>query len=273
MSALSALLPMLLVASVSLTAEDAIKANGYSFFPSTFSLDAYNMLFHKGETLARSYGVSVFITVFGTILAIFITFCAAYALSNKQVFYRQSLALFFFITMVFNLGIVPWYMMCVKLGLRNNIWALIIPGLLFNPFNLFLVRNFILGIPDSLNESAKIDGANDIRISWQIYFPLSGPVLATVALFYGLSYWNDWWNAIMLVDNVKLYPLQYLLFKMQSEMQMIRDLQFSGNRSTTLPTESLKMATVMLTIGPIIFLYPYLQRYFIKGLIIGSVKG
>jgi putative aldouronate transport system permease protein len=203
-----------------------------------------------------------------------VTGMAAYSLANKRVVFRDRIALFFFFTMIFSGGIVPWYIMCTKLGLRNNIFALIVPGLLFNPFNLFLVRNFMRGIPDSLMESAKIDGAGDATIAFKIYFPLSLPVLAAVALFYALGYWNDWWNAIMLVDNKNLYPLQYMLFKLQSEAQMLKDLQFRGSSSNIkLPTESLKMSTVVVTIGPIVFLYPFLQRYFVKGLIIGSVKG
>jgi putative aldouronate transport system permease protein len=184
------------------------------------------------------------------------------------------MAFFFFVTMVFNPGIVPWYLVTYNLGLYNNILALIIPRLLFNPFNLFLTRNFMRGIPDSLMESAKIDGARDSYIAFRIYFPLSVPVLATIALFYGLAYWNDWFNAIMLVTNNDLHPLQYFLFRLQSEIQMIRDMsEYMVGTDVELPTETIKMATVIMTIGPIIFLYPFLQRYFVKGLVIGSVKG
>jgi putative aldouronate transport system permease protein len=130
------------------------------------------------------------------------------------------------------------------------------------------------GLPDSLRESATIDGANDAYIAFKIYFPLSIPALATVGLFYGLAYWNDWWNAIILVDNDKLYPIQYLLLQLRSQVQMLRDLQYlSGTGSVTPPAESIKMATAIITIGPIVVLYPYLQKYFVKGLIIGSVKG
>ena len=268
------IVPMILVVMVSFTEENSIQKLGYRLIPKEFSLEAYNLVFRQGTTLTNSYMISITITVVGTLLALTITSMAAYTLANKQVRYRNTLALYFFFTMVFNGGIVPWYIMCSKLGLNNNIFALIVPGLMFSPFNMFLVRNFMSGIPDSLMESAKIDGAGDITIAFRIYFPLCLPVLAAVALFYGLAYWNDWWNAIMLVDSKKLYPLQYLLFKMQSELQMLRDLQIrSANTSIKQPTESLKMATVVITIGPIIFLYPFLQRYFVKGLIIGSVKG
>ncbi|MFB5676069.1 carbohydrate ABC transporter permease [Paenibacillus terreus] len=199
---------------------------------------------------------------------------AGYTLAVRHVRYRNGLAMFFFVTMVFNTGLVPWYMISTKLGLHNNIWALIIPSLVFNPFNLFLVRNYMKQIPESLIEAARIDGANDAFIAFKIFFPLSLPVLATITLFYGIGYWNNWFNAIMLVDNPKLYPLQYLLFKLNSEISMIQQMQSTSTSMSTslLPTESIKMATAIVTIGPIVLFYPFLQRYFIKGLLIGSVK-
>lgn len=182
--------------------------------------------------------------------------------------------MYFFIPMVFGSGIVPWYLICNALHLRNNLFALIIPNLLFNTFNMFLVRNFMSGLPDSLRESATIDGANDAVIAVKIYFPLAVPVLATVGLFYALGYWNDWWNAIMLVEDKKLYPIQYLLLQLKSQISMLKDLQYlSGSVSQAPPTESLKMATSVITVGPIILLYPFLQRYYVKGLVVGSVKG
>ena len=268
-------LPLALLFMVSLTDEKSIIKNGYQLLPEQFSLEAYKMIFAGGHDLFNSYLVTIFVTVAGTLIAVMITAMAAYTLANKNVSHRNTLSLFFFFTMVFNGGIVPWYIICVKLGLRNNILALIIPSLLFNPFNLFLVRNYMNGIPDSLRESALIDGAGDIRIAFQIYLPLSTPVLAAVSLFYGLAYWNNWWNAIMLVEKKNLYPLQYFLLKLKSELAMLTDLQGSSAvlSTITMPTESLKMATAIITIGPIILLYPYLQRYFVKGLMIGSIKG
>jgi putative aldouronate transport system permease protein len=268
------LIPMVLTFMVSITDESAIMKNGYGFIPEKFSLYAYKLMFHSGSAVIRGYIISIIITITGTLIALTITGLAAYTLSNKNVRYRNALALFFFITMIFSSGIVPWYLINSALGLKNNILALIIPSLLFNPFNLFLVRNFMGGLPDSLRESATIDGANDAYIAFKIYFPLSVPALATVGLFYGLGYWNDWWNSIMLVDDNKLFPIQYLLLQLKSQIQMLRDLQFlSSSGAATPPAESLKMATVIITIGPIVLLYPYLQKYFVKGLIIGSVKG
>ncbi|MDO3408644.1 carbohydrate ABC transporter permease [Saccharibacillus sp. CPCC 101409] len=268
------LLPMLLVLMISVTDEDAILKNGYSLFPEKFSLYAYKLIFTGGSQVLRSYGISIFVTVVGTALAILITAMAGYTLANKNVKSRNVLALYFFITMIFSAGIVPWYLMNRALGLTDNILALIIPSLLFSPFNLFLVRNFMSGIPDSLRESATIDGAGDITIAFRIYLPLCKPVLATIALFYGLDYWNNWWNAIMLIDSKDLYPLQFMLLQMQSEISMLNEMSMlAGSSDAKLPTEAVKMATAVVTIGPIIFLYPYLQKYFVKGLVIGSVKG
>jgi putative aldouronate transport system permease protein len=185
------------------------------------------------------------------------------------------MGLFFFITMIFNAGVVPWYLISTRLGLRNNFMALVIPSLLFSPFNMFLTKNFMQGIPESLRESAVIDGANDIHVALKIYMPLCVPIIATIALFYGLAYWNDYWNAIMLVDDTKLYPLQYMLLRLKSQISMMRDLQnlLGGIGMTTPPSESVKMATALVTIGPIVLLYPYLQKYFVSGLTIGSIKG
>jgi putative aldouronate transport system permease protein len=267
------ILPMILVLMVSFTDEKAIQLNGYSFFPEKFSLSAYRLLFSGGSPLMQSYLISISVTVIGTAIAVAITAMAGYTLASRHVRYRNVLAMFFFVTMVFNTGLVPWYMVSTTLGLKNNLLALIIPGLLFNPFNLFLVRNYMKQIPESLIEAAKIDGANDMYIAFRIFFPLSLPVLATITLFYGIAYWNNWFNAIMLVDNPNLYPLQYLLFKLNSEINMIQQMQATvSSTSATLPNESVKMATAIMTIGPIVLFYPFLQKYFIKGLLIGSVK-
>lgn len=271
---LACLLPMVLTVIVSFTDEKAIMRNGYSFFPETFSTYAYELMFNRGSSVVQGYIVSIFVTVVGTLAAVLMTGLAAYTLANKNVKYRNVLGMYFFIPMVFGAGIAPWYLICTALGLRNNIFALLIPNLLFNTFNLFLVRNFMSGLPDELRESATIDGANDAVIAFRIYFPLSVPGLATVALFYGLAYWNDWWNAIMLVDEKNLYPIQYLLLQLKSQISMLKDLQsLGGSVQATTPTESLKMATAVITVGPIILLYPFLQKYYVKGLVVGSVKG
>lgn len=177
------LIPMVLTLMVSFTDESVIMKNGYSFIPEKFSLYAYRLMFQGGSSVVRGYGISIFVTITGTALALLITGLAAYTLSNKNVKYRNVLSLYFFITMIFTSGVVPWYLICRAIGTRDNLFALLIPNLLFNPFNLFLVRNFMDGIPGSLRESATIDGANDAYVAFKIYFPLSVPALATVGLF------------------------------------------------------------------------------------------
>jgi putative aldouronate transport system permease protein len=270
---IACLIPMLLTLIVSISDEDSIVKNGYSLFPAKFSLDGYRTVFVNSALIFKGYAISIIVTVVGSILAVIITAMAAYPMSNPNVKYRNFLALYFFISIIFQIGLVPWYLMNNQLGLTNNIFALIVPMLMFNAFNMFLVRNFMESLPGALRESAYIDGANDLRIAFQIYLPLCVPVLATVSLFYSLNYWNDWFNAIMLIDNKDLYPVQYILFQLRSNIQMLDMLPTGANSEYSLPAESAKMATVILTIGPIVFVYPYLHRYFVKGLVIGSVKG
>ena len=267
------LLPLLLMVIVSFTSEQAIVRNGYSFFPAELSLDAYRTLFENGAEVARCYLNSVGITAVGTVLAVIVTSMASYSLVNPSVRYRNGIAMYFFVTMVFNGGMVPWYMICTKVGLTENYFALLIPNLVFSPFNLFLVRNYMREIPLSLMESAKLDGANDGQLAFRIYFPLCKPILATVGLFYGIAYWNDWWNSIMLVSNSNMYTIQYYLMKLKSDLNFMRNLQGGGIGGGFPPTESLQMATAVVTIGPLILLYPFLQRYIVKGLVIGGVKG
>jgi len=264
------LLPILLVLINSFASEHSINLNGYSFFPSEWSTIAYKMMFGPRSLMLNSYMITILSTVIGTTIATFITFCAGYALASKRLKYRNILAFYFFFTMIFSAGLVPWYMVTKAIGAYNNIWALIVPSMLFSPFNMFLTRNFVRGIPDSLNESARIDGAGDIMIAFKIYFPLCLPVIATITLFYGLGYWNNYFNALMLVDDSKLYTLQMLLFKIQSEITKLS--QMSQGTVTNPPNESFKMATAIMTMGPIILLYPFLQRYFVKGMIVGAVK-
>jgi putative aldouronate transport system permease protein len=273
--ALLCIAPMFLAVMVSVSSEQSIVRNGYSFWPESFSLQAYRMIFSSGSQVMRSYGVSIAVTAVGTALAVIITCFASYSLSTRNNKYMNRMGLFFFITMIFSAGIVPWYLISTRLGLRNNFMALVIPSLLFSPFNMFLTKNFMQGIPESLRESAVIDGANDIYVAVKIYMPLCVPIIAPIALFYGLAYWNDYWNAIMLVEDIKLYPLQYMLLRMKSQINMMRDLQnlLGGTNMGIPPSESVKMATALVTIGPIVLLYPYLQKYFVSGLTIGSIKG
>lgn len=270
--ALFCLLPFVLVVLVSLTEEKSITMNGYSFFPKVWSFSAYQMMFGRSSSVPQSYLVTTTATVIGTLIGTLITFGAGYTLASKQCRYRSGLSLYFYFTMVFSAGLVPWYMVSKWIGAYDNLLALIIPSLLFSPFNMFLVRNFVSGIPDALNESARMDGAGEVRIAFQIFLPLCTPVLATITLFYAIGYWNNYFNAVMLVNNRKLYTLQMLLFQIQSEITAMSKLTQGAVRGNP-PKESFKMATSVVTMGPIILLYPFLQKYFVKGIVVGAVKG
>lgn len=269
--AVACIAPIILVLITSFASESSITFNGYTFFPSEWSLEAYKVMFRPNSAIPRSYYITILSTLIGTFFAVVMTYGAGYTLANKSCKYRNGLALYFFITMIFSAGLVPWYMISKSIGVVDNIWALIVPSLMFSPFNLFLVRNFVKEIPEALNESARIDGAGEVRIAFQIYLPLCLPVIATITLFYAIGYWNNYFNAVMLVNDVKLYPLQMLLFQIQSEIAMIG--QISQGVNVNPPKESFKMATSILTMGPIILAYPFLQRYFVKGMVVGAVKG
>lgn len=266
------LLPFLLVLAASFTDEYTLLWEGYQLIPSKFSTESYKLLFQTDQ-LVNSYFVTIFVTVVGTILSMIVTSGISYALSVSKFRMRNKLAFFVYFTMLFSGGMVSGYLLISKyLNLRNSIWVIILPALV-NPYNLLLLRNFFKGIPESLAESATIDGANDVVILFKIILPISLPGIATIGLFYALAYWNEWYRAMMFIDNEQLYPLQYLI------MRILRNVNFANNIagnigvSVNIPTYTVRMATVVMTIGPIIFLYPFLQKYFVKGLTVGGVKG
>lgn len=268
------LIPFLLVISGSFTSDEAIMKFGYSLVPKEFSTAAYKMLFTYPDQIIRAYGVSIMVTVVGTFGGLIIMSMAGYVLQRSDFKARNKISFFIYFTTLFNGGLIPWYMLITKyLGLKDSYLVLIIPGMV-GAFNILLIRNFMKSIPESLIESAKIDGAGDFLIYWKIVMPLSKPVLATVGLFLGLGYWNDWFMASLFIKDPNKYPLQYLLYKTLQSAQFLRASQASNYVLTTnVPTESLKMATAVVATGPIILLYPFVQRYFVQGITIGAVKG
>lgn len=272
--ALLCLLPFLLIISGSFTSEMAINRYGYSLIPREFSTAAYEMIFKAPEKIVRAYGVTIFITVVGTAVALFITAMTAYVLYRKDLKWRNHLAFFIYFTTLFNGGIVPLYILMVRyLQLKNNILALILPNMLV-PFYILIMRNFMKSIPDSLVESAKIDGGGDFKIFIRIIFPLIGSSLASIGLFIALGYWNNWSNAMFYMDKPELYPLQYLLYNMISNTNFASAAMSSaGIPLPDMPQQSSKMAMTVVSIGPIVLFYPFVQKYFVKGITIGSVKG
>lgn len=272
--ALACLLPLLLVLSVSLSSESAVVLHGYSIFPQDFSLDTYKYIFqHSGAKILRSYGVTLFITVVGTLIATIITAMIAYALSIKKLRYRNLIAFACNFTIVFSAGLIPWYMVSTNLlGLKDSIWALILPSV-FSVWNMFLLRTYFSAISPSLYEAAILDGANYFQIFWRITVPLSKTMLLTVGMMYALAFWNDWWNALMFINSKDLFPLQYYLYNILSNVNAVSSGRIpAGASGIQLPAETVKMAVTMITIGPIIFLYPFVQKYFVNGIMTGAVK-
>ncbi|CAM4212749.1 putative aldouronate transport system permease protein [Paenibacillus endophyticus] len=273
---LSCLFPFIMVISGSLSTEKDIMDYGYTLWPKTVTFDSYRILFLGSTRIIDAYGVSLFVTIVGTVLSLFVTSMGAYVMARRSFKYRNILSIYVIVTMLFNGGLVPWYIICVRyLDLKDTLWALILP-MLANAFNMFLIRNFMLSIPEDMNESAKMDGAGDFKIFYSLIMPLSMPVLATVGLFVALSYWNDWFLGLMFVDKQELQPLQLLLRTLISNVEFLKSSSNASAMqriSAQIPSESIKMALTVITIGPIIFLYPFVQRFFVKGLMVGAVKG
>lgn len=274
--AIICVLPFWLVLSGSLTGETEIMTYGYGLFPKKLDLTAYKILLNDAGRIINGYKISLIVTIAGTVLSVFVVALAAWPISQERVKYHSFLNFFVLFTMLFSGGMVPWFIVCRNmLHLTDSIWALILPYLA-NAWYIFLVRNYYKGIPTELVEAAKIDGAGEYRIFFQIIFPLAKPVIATISLFACLNYWNDWWLGIMLIDNVEMQPLQLLLRTITSNIQFLSsagNVNAIAQAAGTIPSEGIKMATCIVTIGPIILVYPFVQKYFVKGIMVGAVKG
>lgn len=268
------LIPFLIVIGSSFTSEASIIKNGYNLWPKEFSLDSYRTIFENPVTIFRSYGVTIVVTVVGTSLSVFLNTMTGYVLQRKDFEWRNKLSFYFFFTTLFSGGLMPWYILCVQyLHLKDNILAMIIPGVV-SVWNILLVKGFMSGIPFEVIESAKMDGAGDFKIFIKLIWPLSKPVIATIGLFTALTYWNDWYNSMLFINDDRLYSLQYQLYKLVNDAQALKNIAAeSGIVVDTVPIESTKMALTVVVTGPIILLYPLVQRYFVKGLTLGAVKG
>lgn len=272
------LLPVVLVIMVSFTHGDSIIANGYSFWPEKFSAVAYTSILKDYGTVLSGYMVSIGITVFGTLLSVILMALFAYPISRSDYPYRNAFTFFLFFTMLFNGGVVSRYLVYTQvLDIKDSYIALILP-LLIVPFNVIIMRTFFqTTIHPALIESARIDGAGEIRIFIRIVLPLSLPVLATMALFSTINYWNDWFNALLFITTEDKYPLQYLMIRVLNDVQYMRDnielVAQSPEYMKNLPSESLQMAMAVIGMGPILVVYPFFQKYFVKGLTVGAVKG
>lgn len=277
--ALLCLIPFLMVLIGSFTSEKEIIANGFSFFPKEFSMEAYKTALKEPVAILKAYGVTASLTVFGTAIGLFIVAMTGYVLQRKDFKWRNKVSFFFYFTTLFSGGLVPWYILMVKyLSLKDSYLALLLPPLL-SVFNIIIMKSYMSGIPQALTESAKIDGAGDFTIFMKIILPLAKPALATIGMFIALGYWNDWYNSMLFINNENLYSLQYYLYKIVNNIEAYKTILAQAGGGTALgstinmPSESLKMALTIIVTGPIILVYPFIQKYFVSGVTIGAVKG
>ena len=276
--ALLSFAPFLLIVISSISSTKSLVSNGYSFFPESLSLDSYLYMLAQSKILLRSYGVSLFVTTVGTIISLIITPMLAYPLSRPDFRFRTLFTFLVFFSLLFNGGVVPSYIMWTKVfSIKNTIWALIIPTYLMNGFNVLLVRNYFeRNVPRDLIEAAQLDGASELTIFTHIMIPLSTPVIATVGMFTGLAYWNDWINGLYYINDPSLYGVQQLLIRILSNIAFLRSSAAAsvvGNIVISLPGDSIRMALAVIGILPILIIFPLLQKYFIRGVVIGAVKG
>jgi len=272
--AILALLPFLLVISASFSSEVIITTEGFGLLPKGFTTSSYKLLFMAPDALVGSYIVTIVLTVAGTLLGVFIVSMTGYSLQRKDFPLRNAISFFIYFTTLFSAGLAPTYLWFTKyLGLKNNYLAVFLP-LLMNPWLIILMKNFVKSIPHEITESGKIDGAGDFMIFRTLILPMLTPALATISLFIALGYWNEWYNSMLYLQNTKYKPLQYYLYKIVNEAAALRNSLAGQNIPVhNIPTLTLKMSTAVIVTGPIIFLYPFVQKYFITGITIGSVKG
>lgn len=276
---LCCLLPFVLLVVSSFTEEAALIRDGYSFIPKAFSLDAYRYIFTGSAKILRGYGITIFISVAGTAAGILMTILLAYPLSRKELPGRNAISFFIFFTMLFNGGLVPSYMIWSNtFHIRDTIWALLLPNLLMNAFNIIMMRNYLkANVPDEIIEAAKIDGAGEFKILFKVVFPMCVPMVATLGLMVGLGYWNDWQNGLYYIaGRTDLYSIQNILNRMLQDAQFIASGQAGGNvgeMAASLPSVGIKMAIAVAGILPVLMIYPFVQRYLVKGITIGAVKG
>lgn len=272
------MLPILLVIISSITDENVLISTGYTFFPSKLSLDSYYYMVKQSAIILRAYGITILVTCVGTLASVMITTMLAYPMSRPHFRFRNVLAFFVFFTMLFNGGIVASYIMWSRVfQIKDTIWALIVPNYLVTAFNVFLVRNYyVTSVPNSLIESAQIDGASELTIFFKIMLPLAVPSVATISLFTALIYWNDWINGLYYLTNAELYGIQNLLIKIMNNIQFLRvstNVSLLGTMSVDLPGTSVRMAMAVIGILPIMIIYPFVQKHFIKGVVLGAIKG
>ncbi len=274
--AILCVIPLVAIVSVSLTDEVDIVKNGYMLIPPKLDIKSYLFVLTNPKMIVNAYSVSIFLSIAGTLLSLILTAGISYALSRVDFKFRKAISFYIFFTMLFSGGLVPWYMLISKyLHLKDTIWVLILP-MLITPWFVLILRTFMQAIPMEIIESCTVDGANEFQIFFKMILPLSKPGLATVALFILLRYWNDWWHAMLFIEKETLVPLQYMLSRMMQNIQYLTNSSNAlpaGMMVERLPNESARMAMAVLAAGPMLVVFPFFQKYFVKGLTIGAVKG
>lgn len=264
--------PFWLVVINSFASEANIARNGFQLWPKEFSLDAYTYVF-KGKQVYYSYRNTLMIVGVGTPLAVMITAMYAYVLAHPKVRYGRQLSFLTYFTMIMGTSMVGFYiLLSTWMGMRDSLWALILPRLI-NPFYAFILVAAYRGVPHEIYDSAALDGANDWRVFFQIVLPITVPALATVTLFFALFYWNDWWLALLFIDNYKMHPLQMMIRSLIASITASSYLAAENMTDIAIPTNAVKMAVVCITVGPVILVYPFVQKFFVKGITVGAVKG
>ena len=270
------IVPLLSVIFIAFTSEESISANGYPFFFRELDLTAFKYVLDNPKTILDAYKVTIIVSFGGTFLYLVIASMAAYAISRPNFKFKRSVTFFFFFTMLFNGGLVPSYILISNvLHLKNTYWAMIFP-LLVNVWYLIMLKTFMTEIPNEIIESARMDGAGNWTIYTKFILPLSKPALATVGLLTLLDYWNSWQPAMLYIDKKEMYPLQYMLQVMlRNIIEILKDMQNNAPGVTmgSIPTESTRMAMCILAVGPMLFIFPFFQKYFTRGLTVGAVKG
>lgn len=277
---LFALIPLVLLIISSFTSNTALIQNGYSFFPKEWSLEAYVYMFGSTNQILNAYGVSFFITAVGTVAGLTLTISLGYVLARKDLPGRRFLTVYVVLTMLFNGGLVPTYLMYTgTFGIKNTVFALLIPSLLMNGFNIMLAKSyFVTSVPVEILEAAKIDGAGEFKTFARVAVPMAKPIIATIGIFVGIAYWNDWYNGfIYLSTNTRLYSIQNLLNRMMLNIQFLSqnadNLSSAKEGLASIPAVSIRMSMAVMGILPIVIIYPFVQNNFIKGITLGGVKG
>lgn len=275
--ALIMILPLVLLFMSSITDENILITNGYSFFPEKFSLYAYRYIMQNYITIFRAYGITILATLIGTSASIVLVTMLAYPLSLKELPGKRFFNFYVLFTMLFNGGLVPSYIMWTNtFHIKNSIWAYILPNLLLGAFNIILARTYFKSsIPEDIYEAAKIDGASYLKIYWKMVLPLGKPIIVTVGLFTGLSYWNDWTNGLYYINKSEMLSIQALLNRMILDIQALNANagSASGTDVLAIPQVSIRMAISFVAVLPILLVFPFLQKYFASGIMLGAVKG